>query len=126
MQSTQEDSQTEARGEIMRLYKLADEAKLAAVQHEAKLLAHELLALMDEHPEVTSLQYEIDHDYDRRSNDYFPIVNLRFYVDEVEVDEDWVWQAEQTHGWSREALETMGDEDDVLTRDDLRKLVADS
>lgn len=124
MHNTQEEVQDEATVELMRLYKVAYEAQQAAVQYEARVAAGSLLALMDEHPEVTSFQYDVEHDYDRRSNSYSSFANFRFYVDETEVEEDWVWEAEQAHGWSREALELLGEEEDTLTRDDLRKHLA--
>lgn len=119
--STVDEMQTEAHDEMARLYKVSMEAKLAAVQIETKLLAQTLLTLLDEHPEVTAVGFDINHEYDRRENDYWPTIDFLFWAGDEQIGDDWTYMSEELHGWSREAADSLGDEGDKLTRETLRE-----
>jgi hypothetical protein len=122
LQSTLDALQQEARDEMARLYKLASEANLAAAQHETKALALSLLALLDEHPEVTAIGFDVNHDYERRENRYYSMVDFLFYAGDEQIGDDWTYMSDELHGWSREGAEGLGEEGDKVTREALRKI----
>jgi hypothetical protein len=121
VQTTLDELQTETRDEMARLYKLAQETLIAAAQHETKLLALSLLEVLDEHPEVTSVQFEVNWDYERRENRYYSMVDFTFNAGDEQVTDDWTYMHDNMHGWSQEGAEGLGDEDTAFSREYLRE-----
>lgn len=120
VQTTMEELQTETREEMARLYKQANETLLAAATCETKLMALTLLSLLDEHPEATSVEFEVNWDYERRENRYYSMVDFTFNAGDQQITDDWTFMDDDLHGWSQEAADSLGEENTAYDRDYLR------